>query len=91
MEDEGKGRATSQFSQIAKYFVAFLLGAMLYDWADDQFDEDEEKPQWQFVEVDNILLLGNTRTGVLYERETHISDETYYRWNPVVSAPKKKK
>ena len=50
----------------------------MYDWADDQFDKNDEKPQWQFVEVNDILLMGNTRTGVLYEREAHTEGETYF-------------
>ena len=66
MEDEGKERATSQFSQMAKYLIAFLLGAMLYDWADDQFDKDEEPKEGVWVFESGGLLKMNTRTGESY-------------------------
>ena len=84
-------QSNDRLQQTTKYIVAIIVGAMVYDWADDQFDKNDEKPQWQFVEVNDILLMGNTRTGVLYEREAHTEGETYFRWSPIVSAPKTKK
>tara|TARA_B100000700_G_C14562533_1_gene631770 strand:- start:40 stop:312 length:273 start_codon:yes stop_codon:yes gene_type:complete len=80
MEDEGKERTTSQLSQIAKYLIAFLLGAMLYDWADDQFDKDEEKGEW--VLGDDGLIKMNTRTGEAYKFTSNQESGSYWKLVP---------